>query len=87
MRALPALYLLLAGCLTDSGPCADYCDYICECHDGEEGFDCAGCRTEYDAADPDLQDVCVTELEALESEDEESGHACSGGYDTAARRR
>lgn len=83
---MPLLLWLLA-CFTEAGPCTDYCDYICECHAGEADFDCDGCRAEYADADPELQDECIDELAALEQEDEDAGHECTGaGDDTAAVR-
>lgn len=81
------MFLLLTAlaCLTEIGPCQDYCDYICECHAGEEGFDCEQCRTEYAEVDSDLEDECETSLVDLRSEDEANGTGCDEGVDTAAR--
>lgn len=91
-RALPALAPLfglllslgLSSCLTDAGPCQDYCDYICSCHAGEPEYDCQQCRTTYSDADPQLQDECQTELDDLQSTDNENGTGCVSGEDTAA---
>lgn len=76
--------LLLTGCLTEAGPCTDYCDYICACHAGEPEYDCAECRTVYSDADPELQDECETELTTLQQQDEADGTGCVSGEDTAA---
>ena len=87
-RVLPAVPLLLASvlgsCLTEAGPCTDYCDYICACHEGEAGFDCDECRTVYSDADPELQDECETELTTVQQADEANGTGCDAGEDTAA---
>ncbi len=78
-RMLLPYVLLLSACFgVDFGdPCADYCDYICECHAGEPAFDCDQCRTENDSSDPDLQDECETSLVELQTEDEDAGTGCS----------
>ena len=87
-RVLPLFGLLpflgLAACLTDAGPCQDYCDYICSCHAGEPAYDCQQCRTTYTDADPQLQDECQTELDDLQQSDNENGTGCVEGTDTAA---
>lgn len=83
------MLVALAGCpFTEAGPCADYCDYICECHAGEADYDCEGCRAEYaGGADPDLQDECETALVDLQAYDAETGHECGvESGDTATAR-
>jgi hypothetical protein len=81
------LILLLTACfgVTYGDPCADYCDYVCECHDGEEAFDCDTCRTENAGDDAELQDQCETALADLQTTDEANGTGCSAatGDDTA----
>lgn len=71
-----SVFLLLLACTVDTGPCQDYCDYICECHAGEEGYDCEECRTVYGGADAELQDECETELLALQDADAAAGNSC-----------
>ena len=72
------LSVLLACDFTgSSGPCQDYCDYICECHDGEPGFDCAQCMTEYADADPATQDECETALLDQQDADAAAGLSCN----------
>jgi hypothetical protein len=70
------LLLALACDFSSAGPCQDYCDYVCDCHDGEAGFDCDQCRVEYADADPDLQDECETELLDLQDADADAGNEC-----------
>lgn len=82
---LPFLVLPVTSCLVEAGPCTDYCDYICSCHAGEEGYDCEECRTVYSDADPELMDECETELTTLQQEDEANGTGCfDDGGDTAS---
>jgi hypothetical protein len=78
------LPLLLLACFgTSSDPCQDYCDYICDCHAGESGYDCDSCRTEYATTDAELQDECETTLIDLQDEDDAAGHTCAA--DTGGR--
>jgi hypothetical protein len=77
---LPAL---LACLTTDSGPCSDYCDYICECHAGEADYDCDSCYTVYAETDASLDDQCLSDLNELRSSDETNGTGCTDGEDTA----
>lgn len=85
-RAFFALTLLLAltpGCFsTTAGPCADYCDYICECHPNDGDTTCDDCRIVYTDEDPALQDECETALADMEAADREAGEECVG--DTGA---
>jgi hypothetical protein len=77
---------LLPGCFGSSGPCDDYCQYVCDCHEGEEGYDCDQCFSEYSGADPETQDECETSLDDLKAADDAAGHTCdTTGSDTAAR--
>ncbi|MES2642165.1 MAG: hypothetical protein V4850_21965 [Myxococcota bacterium] len=73
------LLLLLSACFgVDFGdPCVDYCDYVCECHEGEAAYDCDQCRTENDGTDPELQDACESSLTQLQAEDDANGTGCS----------
>lgn len=86
LRSVVLVPLALSpGCFAETGPCEDYCTYICDCHAGEEGFDCEQCYTEYEAADPELQDECETSLLDLREADDAAGTGCVAGEDTAAR--
>ncbi|MDP2315528.1 MAG: hypothetical protein Q8P41_21700 [Pseudomonadota bacterium] len=73
------LLLLLSACFGVSfgDPCADYCDYVCECHEGEASFDCDQCRTENSGTDAELQDACESSLTDLQADDEAAGTGCS----------
>jgi len=75
------LALWLSCTLEASGPCADYCDYICDCHAGEPEFDCNECRTIYDDSDPELQDACETSLVDLQQADRDAGTGCVSEVD------
>lgn len=75
----------LGSCGAEAGPCQNYCDYICSCHEGEADFDCESCYTEYSQPDPQLDDECSTELTTLKADDQANGTGCSGDTtDTAA---
>jgi len=71
------LLVLGTACLEE--PCDRYVDYMCDCHDGEEGFDCAELQRVYADADPDIQDQCQIELNAQQRDDEDEGHWCATG--------
>ena len=57
--------------------CDRYVEYMCDCHDGEEGYDCDELQRIYADADPSLQDQCVTDLDTQMDEDEANGVSCS----------
>lgn len=81
LRIVP-LFLFTACFGTSFGdPCEEYCDYICECHEGEAEFDCDQCRTEYASADAALQDECETSLADLQREDESNATGCDSSTD------
>ena len=48
-----ALFLSACGDLV-SNPCQDYVDYVCDCHDGEAGYDCDTLRASHDTDDVEL---------------------------------
>lgn len=84
------LLWILLGCefTGASGPCDDYCNYVCDCHDGEAGYDCDECWAVYGEADPALEDECETALLDLTAADEEAGLVCatdSGGTKTGTQ--
>jgi hypothetical protein len=55
-------------------------DYVCDCHDGEEGFDCDELQRVLADADQELQQDCVVELDELQAKDQAEGLEC--GIDT-----
>ena len=65
----------LVGCESDE-PCQEYIDYICACHDGEEGFDCAQLEETFGDADADLQDECSINLDEQKDQDKADGVDC-----------
>ena len=83
------LTFLLACFGTASGPCDEYCNYMCTCHGGDADFDCDQCRIEYASADPALQDQCEVALNDQIATDESENLECSNssGSDTAAAGR
>lgn len=77
------LILTLSGCFGfTTGPCADYCDYVCQCHPDDAGVSCEDCQTIYTDDDAALQDECETALVDLQAADREAGITCE--EDTAA---
>ncbi len=76
------LFFILLACFTETGPCTDYCNYICDCHAGEEGYDCDSCFTVYSSADAQQQDECETSLADLRAEDQEAGNTCRDTEDS-----
>jgi hypothetical protein len=71
-----AMALWMAGCETED-PCQEYVDYVCQCHDGEEGYDCEELRATYADPDPELQNQCELDRAALEQQDQENGVECA----------
>ena len=65
---------LLLGC--EVQPCDRFVDYICSCHDGEEGFDCEAEQQALSGAGPAVQDQCSIDLAELIDEDEANGVVC-----------
>lgn len=77
-RALLAALTLGALALTacEIEPCDDYVDYMCSCHDSEEGFDCAELTEIYVDAEPNVQDQCAIDLGDQKQTDEDEGVEC-----------
>ena len=67
--------LWLAGC-EEEDPCADYVDYICDCHADDPAFDCEEVRTTYANADAGVQDECAIALDEQEEADADAGLDC-----------
>jgi hypothetical protein len=80
-RWTAACVLLLAtfagGCSSDE-PCQDYIDYMCDCHDGEEGFSCKELEDVYGDADQEVQDECAIAHDEEKEADKEDD-ICGGG--------
>lgn len=72
--ALALGFLGLMGC--EDQPCDRYVNYVCDCHDGEEGFDCDELSIALSDADPAAQDQCAIDLADLEAEDDANGVEC-----------
>lgn len=85
MRIAPLFALLgVIGCSSD--PCAEYADYMCDCHPEE---DCEEFQTVYASGngDADQQESCAAELADTKDEDGADDYAvtgeCATGDDTA----
>jgi hypothetical protein len=63
--------LALALACDAPSPCADYVDYMCDCH--AEEVDCASLRETYASADPAVQDQCSIDLDEQERADAAEG--------------
>ena len=80
LATLSALVLLLPACDAVFGnPCQDYVDYVCDCHDGEAGYDCDTLRASHATDDVELYEDCTLELEAIKAADESTGLGCDAG--------
>jgi len=76
--ALGAVAVILGlgvACAQDQ-PCDRYIDYMCACHDGEEGFDCAELAETYANADASVQNECALELQDQKDQDDKDGVEC-----------
>jgi uncharacterized Ntn-hydrolase superfamily protein len=78
--AMMAALVALSGC-DDSDPCAEYVDYICDCHPDD---DCESLSNTYTDADAELQDECALALDDQQDNDDESGHECGESSDTGS---
>lgn len=79
---LTALFLLVVGVACEEQPCDEYIDYMCACHDGDDGQSCDDYVRIYTDAEPDVQDQCALDLEDQEDLDLANGHECQTGGDT-----
>ena len=77
MRIAPLILLLVLAACSASDPCADYADYMCDCHPEE---DCADLQTIYASGttDLDLQESCASDLDSQQSEDGADAYAATG---------
>lgn len=76
MRIAPLLALLgLVACTSD--PCAEYADYMCDCHPEE---DCEDLQTIYGSGntDADLQEGCAADLEEQQEDDGADDYTTTG---------
>jgi len=69
--------MLLGTACFEEDSCDRYVEYICDCHDGEDGYDCGELQRIYADADPTLQDQCQTDLTAQKDQDEADGVSCA----------
>ena len=78
MRAMLVVFAVGLGCLLGCGtqPCDRFVAYICDCHDGEEGFDCETLQQALGDAGPAVQDQCSIDLADQIAEDEANGVFC-----------
>ena len=65
---------LLTACEDD--PCGRYVDYMCTCHEGDPGFDCAELTQVYADADPSVSDQCSIDLADQQDADDAAGLVC-----------
>lgn len=65
-----------AACELEPQPCDAYVDYMCACHDGEEGVDCQELTDALTGADPTVQDQCEIDLANQEDDDAAAGQTC-----------
>jgi hypothetical protein len=61
---------------SEEDPCADYVNYMCDCHADDEDFDCEELQTTYENADAGVQDECAIALDEQEEADLEAGLEC-----------
>jgi hypothetical protein len=66
----------LGACDEPADPCDRYIDYMCACHDGEDGVTCGDLEATYGNADPDVQDQCAILLGDQQGEDDDAGIEC-----------
>jgi hypothetical protein len=70
--AVTAALAVLFAC-DEENPCDRYADYVCDCHEGEEGFDCDALRElAYDPSQ-EVSDACTIDLQEQKAEDEANG--------------
>lgn len=67
----------LAGCEFDD-PCERYVDYMCACHDGDDGITCEEYEATYltGAFDLSVDNECSVLLDEQRADDEEEGLDC-----------
>jgi len=74
--AIMASVLGVTMACTQDQPCDRYVDYMCACHDGEQGFDCAELAETYSSADAQVQNECALELKDQREKDDDEGLDC-----------
>ncbi len=67
--------LLTFGC-EEEAPCDRWADYVCACHEGEEGFDCEELRALAEAPSATVTDQCAIDLEDQRADDQANEVAC-----------
>lgn len=78
MKRLAVIMTLVAGTLAcdEENPCDRYADYVCTCHDGEDGFDCDALRDLAVEPTQSVSDACTIDLQEQKSEDQTAGLTC-----------
>ena len=78
MRRLLMVTLALGALLAceDEEPCDRYVEYMCACHDGDEGFDCQELDNTLRGAESDVQDECAIWLTDQKDDDADAGLEC-----------
>ncbi len=77
-RLAPIAGILLItglGCFEEDS-CDRYVEYMCDCHSGEEGYDCNELQAQYSDADQSLQDQCSIDLGNQMDDDDANGVSC-----------
>jgi hypothetical protein len=60
----------------EENACDRYADYVCECHEGDSGFDCDALRALAEAPTETTIDQCAIDLADQEAADEADGAVC-----------
>lgn len=66
--------LSLVACVDE--PCVGYVDYMCACHEGDEGFSCDELRQTLAGASPAVQDQCAIDLAEQQEQDAQEEIEC-----------
>ena len=79
MRRLVFLMVGLVGFLAacEDQPCDRYINYMCTCHENDDGFDCEELGQALGDASPELQDQCSIDLANQQDADDEAELTCS----------
>ncbi len=75
-RAVLVFSFAWFGSCEPSVPCERYVDYMCDCHDGEDGVDCSEFEATYLGTEGDVQDECAVLLDAQQEADNSDGIHC-----------
>lgn len=75
LALVTGLVTLLFACEEES-PCDRWADYVCTCHDGEEGFDCEELQRLAEDPTPAVEEQCQIDLSEQRSVDQDAGEFC-----------